>query len=495
MQITTISKMILRMWKNRYVALVKRFPLAGLLPIIFPIVLYIAFNQLYNYFKVQVSDLLGFENGDIVFEFIGNIGVFSFFAMLCSTLILWQWGIRETINHPILEHLPVRKGKWMIGQMFLILVIMWIIFNVMFLPFVYVFLNEYNLSLVNKSLITVLFSLLILIAITWSFIWQQMIDILSKLLASRTNASFQRILHSSLLLLSMVMSFGLLSAIYVYDLSKDWIPGFLFSRILVDIVDLNSQGIMLSLYLVLMFIGSVVLSYLFIYIDSFVSLDEVASYVPLRRLRFGKVKFWTITKSEIKRIVRNEETLLNVSLSLLLLWGMGWIIILNDWRMYFTIYLDSLFYGLPVVLSVVSLQSRGADQNINDFIRTMPINAFQYVLGKIVVYLTVLPLFSYLIYTLILISIDSYQYSMETMISFYLYQIMLYLVAYTVGTFFPKQNGGQLSQMLLFFLFSLPVILGFQYIQDFSFMYWIIAFVICSLYFFLVKNEKREGLS
>ncbi|MTH54646.1 hypothetical protein GKZ89_14675 [Bacillus mangrovi] len=446
-----IGKVIVLTWKNRFLEMIKDYPLLAIVPLL--IIFGAGFGMYRLYGLVEDQLFAGGANLDLgrTYEYTSNYAQFSYFLALFGVVTLWQWGVRGKAGKRLLETLPVRKSTWTIGQLLPVLLIMWLFALLGLMPMLLVLANNLQFPVYEKIGVILLYFLLIGHSILAALLWQQLIHLLTKRWAGRGSETHHLALHQILFFLSAILAGGL----FYFSAQQEWgldslLPGALFGETVRKLHEGSSGAFLFAAMLVcssMILCAAILLLFRF---ESEWRPDETEGSLPLRFLPFSRNRILSLIITEGKRLSRDYETQFYCALAFVVLAGLGLGLRKYNLLVYGPVYEAVISYGLPFVFCLFSLLSRGRDQGLWPYLNASGIRKWEYAVSKAAVHLVLLPLVTFGLYRLCLF-LTGISPSTGT---FFLNAQILFLTAYLIGTVLPMNRsnpGSQLMNMLLFY--------------------------------------------
>ncbi len=469
MQSWIIGKMILTTWKNRWWQMTKRSPMVGIIPLL--LVLGIIASAWYVYDSTHETFFSGNESDEIIATLLlQRMSLVTFLLIAMVMGLFWQWGIRSGLNNRFLETLPVHRSAWIGGQLLPISFLMLLLILAVFLPILLVFLDALSLPFHQQLGAILLYAIVLGCALLIGVIWQQVIHLLVGWVAKGRSASVQRFFHGAFFLSSVFacVSWG------VWNLKRGWdiwftpLPGALFSKTVLNWAKESEAWLTYVGLLLVWLVGLLVLVVLLFYLDSKQQTDNTSKQVLLSSLSFPRLQLFNVASLECRRVFRDAETHFNIIVSLFFLALIGGILRLVNWELYLPLYRTILFFGLPFLLSIYPLISRGRDISVRNGFRLLPLPTHTYVAGKMLPYLTVLPLIAWLLLIALQALVATPFPSLTKSFSFFIQAVLFWVTGFVVGTALPSDESkftGKWIVNLVFVGVCLPLFYGTSVLQ------------------------------
>lgn len=468
MQSWIIGKMILTTWKNRWWQMTKRSPLVGIIPLLLlPGVIASAWYVYHSTYDT----FFGEEPDEVVATFLlQRMSLVTFLLVAMIMGIFWQWGIRSGLKNRFLETLPVHPSAWIGGQLLPISFLMLLLILSVFLPVLLVLLNVLSLPLYQKFGAILLYAVVLSCAMLVGMVWQQVIHLLASWVAKGRTASVQRLFHGAFFLSSLFagLSLGIWFLQRGWDIWSAPLPGIFFSKAVISWTKKSETWLPEAGLLFGWLIGLLMLVGLLFYLNSKQRIDDASERVWLSSLSFPRLQLFCIAALEWRRGFRDAETHLYTAVSLFFLALVGGILRLGDWDLYLPLYGMILFFGLPFLLSIYPLISRGRDVGVKDGFRLLPLPTHIYISGKMLPHLTFLPLMAWLL-------LITFQFlsglpfpGLSESLSFFMHAELFLATAFVVGTALPIDESkftGKWMVNLVFVSICLPLFYGTGVLQ------------------------------
>ena len=461
--------MILTTWKNRWWQMTKRSPLVGIVPLL--LVPGVIASAWYVYHSTHETFFGANEPDEAMATLLlQRLSLVTFLLIAMAMGLFWQWGIRSGLKNRFLETLPVHRSAWIGGQLLPVAFLMLLLILAVFLPVLLVLLNGLSLPLHQQFGATLLYAVVLSCAILVGMVWQQAIHLLASWAAKGRTASVQRLFHGALFLSSVFvgLSWGGWILQRGWDIWSAPLPGTLFSKTVLSWATesgtwLADVGLLLGwLSGLLVWVG------LLFHFDSKQRADDASERVWLSSLSFPRLQLFSVAALEWRRGFRDAETHFHTTVSLFFLALVGGIIRLGDWNLYLPLYEMILFFGLPFLLSIYPLMARGRDVSARDGFRLLPLPTHIYIGGKMLPYLTALPLMAWLLLIALQILVGLPLPSLTKSLSFLMHALLFLATAFVVGTALPSDESkftGKWMVNLVFVSVCLPLFYGTGVLQ------------------------------
>lgn len=498
-----IGKVTLLMWKNKWWNLTQQSPIIGFLPVVILAAIVSSFIYTYN----SLHDFLSVNEElptEAIYTYIGNFTNISYILVIIFIFILWQLIIQTRVHNKSLQLLPLKKKDWKFGQLIPVFLLFLIVYTAFLLPILLVLIKMQFNNLFNTLTIIVIFTCTIASAAGIGLLWQQGVHLLTKTLTSYISNLSYKVFHSILSILSMI----LILLIFMFTGQKGF--HFFLSILSASFFTEFIQHYQTSYYLfdMIKIIGYLFFVFFLVWLSFLLEnewdIENNRGWLPLEKVNFPIGQLFTIFILEVKRLARDFEHTAYIVISFL------FFILIGVYINYFVanndnlliLYQQAMAFGVPELLTIFPILSRGRDSGNKTLYSFLPIPISSYIVGKILIYVTLFPILAFIFYNMFL-WIAGFPTITTWKDAFYyiLYSIAIFSLAFLTGVAVPtdeKKLTNSLISVLLFLIVSIPFYLLIMNFMGENPLYYLCIFVtlffICSIVFssWIVKGGEKK---
>lgn len=507
-----ISKIILRMWRNRIYHLIQRYPLLLVFFIVLPVVYiggaYLFYAATYRALSVIPMESQNISQPDqlILFSVFNSFSLVSFLLMIISII----FSPNETTVSRIFAPLPINPSQLHTGIILPGLSLFYVAQIALWLPVFVAIMQTLNISIWQMCLAILLG--LIFHSVFASYLYQ-----LTHYLTIRVFGSERIGLRSIAIPLSIVFGVSIIALLgllgvrlLAQSISSTWlwiIPAFWMS----SVAGSNLINVILGICILTVLSIGLVRLYILL-LDNLAKLVDgtKGGWVPFRGITFGRDTWQASCAYELKVIGRDQQTIVGIFLviamvsvlSIAILW-----LRLSNSLFPVEIVVQITGYLSTVALCTVAYKSWGRERENQSILAITPLSFKTFINGKIFANMVSVSII-WLLITLVLSLLSN---NFFLFVEFRLL-ILGTIISFFIGTLLPWSTKDPLSTIVslsLFMMFGIPLQLIIQDLIsriDVSFsplegsifawsIYILLTFIcyLCVVWIDTVKRRERHG--